>query len=138
MRVPPDDLLPHLLLEPRELNLQSRDGVLGRIVDVEKALAGRTYNEEGRVVLEIFDDMCPWNRGRWELETSGDETKVTKTSKAPEIEMPIDTLAMTFFGQISLTEAGRMGRLKVLKGDGPASFDGIFRTKYRPFCADYF
>ena len=50
MRVPVDDPLPHLLLEPRKLNLNSGDGLLARIVDVTGAAACRQYDAEGRSV----------------------------------------------------------------------------------------
>jgi predicted acetyltransferase len=137
-RVPGDDPLPHLLLEPRMLNLGSRDGLLARIVDIERALPQRRYNVEGTFSFELSDELCPWNRGRWRLETSAGEARINRTSDDPQLAMPISTLAMLLFGQISAAEAARMGRLDVLEHASLSSWDAAMRTAYRPFCPDFF
>jgi predicted acetyltransferase len=138
-KVPPDDPLPHLLLEPRALNQTAMDGLLGRIVDVGKALTERGYNAEGALRFEIRgDEICPWNNGRWKLETAAGQGSVKKTIEEPEAVMPISTMAMLLFGQISATEAARMGRLDVCDAGALAKWDGVFQTAYRLFCADLF
>jgi predicted acetyltransferase len=136
-RVPSDDPLPHLLLEPRMLNVNERDGLLARIVDV-KALTQRQYSSDGELVFDVIDGLCPWNNGRWRLETSGDKATVGKTKKKAEMVIPVDTLAMILFGQINVAEAARMGRLEVLKNEALSKWDRLFKTEYRPFCADLF
>jgi hypothetical protein len=52
--------------------------------------------------------------------------------------MPISTLAMLVFGQISATEAARMGRLTVDDHNALPVWDKVMRASYRPFCADLF
>ena len=137
-RVPGDDPLPHLLVEPRMLSFGSRDGMLARIVDVERALPQRRYHVEGTFTFELSDDLCPWNRGRWRLETSAGEARISRTSDDPQLAMPISTLAMLLFGQISAAEAARMGRLDVFEHDSLSSWSAAMRTAYRPFCPDFF
>jgi len=137
-RAPSDDPLPYLLLEPRMLNISSHDGILGRIVDVEHALSKRYYQEEGTLTFEIIDDLCPWNRGRWKLEASAAGSSINRTGEEPQLMMPISTLAMLVFGQISATEAARMERLDVLDDGALSSWDRVMHTTYRPFCADNF
>lgn len=137
-RVPPDDPLPHLLLEPRMLNMTSGDGLLARIIDVEKALSKRRYSEEGILTFEIIDELCPWNSGRWRMETSAAGTDINRTTEEPQLVMPISTLAMLVFGQISPTEAARMARLDILDDSALSLWDKVMRTPYRPFCADMF
>ena len=137
-RVSSDDPLQHLLREPRELHVTAGDGLLARIVDVEKALPGRHYLEEGRLTFEIMDDMCPWNQGRWKLETSAAGTSISHTSETPHLVMPVSTLAMLLFGQISATEAARMGRLDALEYNTLPMWDRVMRTSFRPFCPDLF
>jgi len=137
-RVPSDDPLPHLLVEPRRLHITSSDGLLARIVDVERALPGRRYSAEGSLTFEVLDDMCPWNRGLWKLDTSGTETSVGSTRNEPEVVMPVSTLAMLMFGQISASEAWRMGRLDVLDHSKLSKWDAVMHTTYRPFCPDIF
>ena len=138
VRVPSDDPLPHLLLEPRMLHHRSDDGLLGRIIDVERALPTRHYSEESSLTFEIIDSLCPWNCGRWKLETSADESTVNRTSEEPQLVVPITTLAMLVFGQISATEAARMGRLDVREYSALSSWDRIMKTAYRPACPNIF
>lgn len=136
--VPDDDPLPHLLLEPRMLRKTSGDGLLARIIDVEKALPQRHYDEEGTLTFEINDDLCSWNRGRWKLEASTDGSSVGRTSEEPQLTMPVSTLAMLMFGQISASEAARMARLDVGDDSALPLWDKVMRTKYRPACSDNF
>lgn len=137
-RVPVDDPLPHLLLEPRMLRIASSDGLMGRIVDVEQALPKRCYDEEGTLIFEIIDELCPWNKGRWKLETSPQGSFISRTGIEPQLLMPVSTLAMIVFGQISATEAARMERLEVKQETALAMWDRVMRTRYRPACADFF
>ena len=136
--VPADDPLPHLVLEPRMLGLNARDGILGRIVDLPRALPQRPYGAEDTLTFEVLDDMCAWNAGRWQMETSGAETLLRRTGAEPQVTMPVQTLAMLAFGQISATEAARMGRLDAHDPDTLERWDAVMRTRYRPFCADHF
>jgi len=133
-----DDPLPHLLLEPRMLHITSCNGILGRIVDIERALPQRRYEEEAILTFEILDDLCPWNRGRWKIETSPAGNSISRTREEPQLVMPISTLAMLVFGHISATEAARMERLDILNHDALSLWDRVMRTTFRPFCADYF
>ena len=137
-RVPGDDPLPHLLREPRMLRLTAQDGILARIVDVARAFPKLRFLGEGTLVFEVLDDLCPWNRGRWQMEASAEGTAVSRTGKKPQLTMPISTLAMLVFGQISATEAARMGRLTVQEESALPVWDGVMCASYRPFCADLF
>ena len=137
--VPGDDPLPHLLLEPRRLNISSGDGLLGRIIDVEKALPGRPYPEEATLIFEIIDDdLCPWNQGRWKLETSTTRSTISQTKEKAQVIMPISTLALLVFGQISATEAARMKRIDVIDDAALPLWDRVMKTRYIPCCADNF
>ena len=137
-RVPIDDPLPHLLLEPRQLNQRGYDGIMGRIVDVEKGMIGRGYTGESRLTFKIVDDFCPWNEGSWKLETSPSGSTIKKTRGTPDLEMPVSTLAMLVFGQISASQAAAMGRLDVNKGKVLPDWDHIMKTQYPTFCPDEF
>lgn len=137
MHVPPDDPMPHLLLEPRKLNIKSGNGFLARIVDVEKAIPLRGYNEDGELVIEIVDDaICPWNNGTWHMIVSDGKASIKKTKKGPEVSMNANTLAMILFGQLSTTSASRMGIIDVKKKNVLIRYDRLLRTAYMPFCGD--
>ncbi len=137
-RAPADDPLPHLLMEPRMLNISSWAGLMGRIIDIEKAVPRRHYEAEGDLTFEIIDEICPWNQGRWKLETSGVESRVSRTDMNPQVVMPVSTLALLVFGQLSATEAARMGRLEAHEPGALPLWDNIMRTRYRTSHADFF
>jgi len=137
-RAPSDDPLPHLLLEPRWLRATMADSLLVRLVDAGKALGQRRYQEEGVLTFELLDDLCPWNRGRWQLQASPQDSRTIQTRKSPQVTLPVGTLAMLAFGQISATEAARMGRLDVHEADALPVWDRVMKTLYKPACADMF
>jgi predicted acetyltransferase len=137
-KVPVDDPLPHLLQEPRKLNITSADGLLGRIVDVERALPQRQYLDEGVLIFEVLDDLCPWNCGKWSLTVSASGNEIKRTSRKAHITMPVSTLAMLFFGQINATQAAAMGRMEVFQPKELLTWDKVMRTTYRPACTDIF
>ena len=137
-QVPSDDPLPHLLKEPRMLNMKSTDGMYGRIVDLTKGMDKRGYDAEGKLIFRIKDDLCKWNQGTWILETSPDGAKITPSSETPQLEMQASTLSLLYFGQVSATEAARMGRLDVNDPDSLPVWDRVMSTRYKPACADGF
>ncbi|HEY91410.1 MAG TPA: GNAT family N-acetyltransferase [Dehalococcoidia bacterium] len=137
-RVPADDPLPHLLLEPRMLHANYKDGILGRIVDVERTMTGRCYDETSVLTFEVIDDFCPWNQGTWKLETSPEGSSIMRTDETPQLVMPVSTLALLVFGQVNASEAARMARLDVNKQEALPVWDKTMRTRYRPACSDSF
>ncbi len=154
-RVPPDDPLPHLLLEPRMLQPSARDGLLARIIEVPAAMQARAYDPDVDAVLRFEvadDDMADWNNGRYEMQVSAREADVRRIADGrsqsgpsapvltsePDLVVDINTLAMLLFGQISASEAATMGRLEVNDSKALPRWDAVLRTKHRPFCADFF
>ncbi len=137
-----DDPLPYLLTEPRAIirmeTESSTSALMGRIVDVDGALSGRGYQAEGRLTFEIEDDLCPWNRGGWEMEVIGGRAVVRRSGKSPPLAMGVDTLAALVFNHVNATLAARIGRLDVLEAGATAVWDAVLTTAYRPFCPDHF
>jgi predicted acetyltransferase len=109
-----------------------------RIIDVSNALPQRGYDEKGKLTFRIMDTMCPWNEGIWELETSSSGSMIKHSKESPQLDIPISTLALIYFGQISATEAARMGRLNANEPNCLPVWDRVMRTKYKPACADGF
>jgi predicted acetyltransferase len=137
-QAPIDDPLFNLLLEPRQLNKTVRDGLLARIIDIQGIMNKRGYDEEGKLTFKVIDDLCPWNEKTWKLETSPEQSTIKPTREKPQLEMPLSTLTLLFFGQLSATEAWRMGRLEVNDQNSLKSWDKVMKTAYRPACADSF
>ncbi|HEY8173961.1 MAG TPA: GNAT family N-acetyltransferase [Dehalococcoidia bacterium] len=134
---PVDDPAFDIMLDPRELNATRGDWLLGRIIDLERALPIRPYGE-GRVVFNVVDEMCPWNADRWALEAGPEGATVTRTKDTPQLSLDVSTLAQILFGQLSPSLAVRYGRAEAAHDAPLALWDNMWRTTYAPFCPDQF
>jgi predicted acetyltransferase len=105
----PDEPLLHLLAEPRAAWPTLRDSLWVRLVDVAPALAARCYAAPLDVVLEVSDDVCPWNARRWRL--SGDRTGAvcTPTSDAGDVALDVADLGAAFLGGTPLQTRAAAG-----------------------------
>lgn len=137
-RVEPDDPLPDLLLEPRELRRRTGDAMWLRVVDVPRALEARPYREAGALTLRVHDTLAPWNDGVWRFETDGEQTRVTPAAGgAAALDLPVNALASLLTGFRTATRIERAG---MLTGD-PAAVrraDALFATAYAPHMPDGF
>ncbi len=136
-KAPTDDPAFDIMLDPRELHPTRHDWLLGRIIDVERALPLRPYGE-GRVVFDLTDEMCPWNADRWALESGPEGALITRTKETPTLALDVSSLAQLVFGQTSPTQATRIGRAEATPDTDLALWDTIFKTAYAPFCPDGF
>jgi len=135
---PVDDPAMHILLDPRELHATHRDWILGRIVDVERALPLRPFGHPGRVTFELRDEMCPWNAGRWALEAGPEGAAATRTSETPQLSLDVSALAQLLYGQLSPANAVRYGRAETAPDAPIALWDAMWRTDYAPYCPNMF
>jgi len=136
-QAPADDPAFDIMLDPRELDATRYDWLLGRIIDLERALPLRPYGE-GRVVFDVRDAMCPWNADRWLLEAGPEGAAVSRTKETPQLTLDISALAQLLFGQVSPSHAVRIGRAEA-SPDAPLDlWDAMWRTNYAPFCPDGF
>ena len=136
-RAPMDDPAFDLMLDPRELRATRGDWLLARIIDLERTLPLRPYGE-GRVVLHVRDEMCPWNADRWLLEAGPEGAAVSRTKETPQLSLDISALAQLLFGQVSPARAVQYGRAEASPGAPLDRLDAMFRTAYAPFCPDGF
>jgi predicted acetyltransferase len=86
-----------------------------RLVDVGRGLAARTYTVAVDVVLEVRDEICPWNARRWRL--SGDPNGATcePTSAPPDLALDVRELGSTYLGGHSLAALARAGLVRELR-----------------------
>ena len=90
---PLDDPLPWLLADPRRLERTVRDGVWLRVVDAPAALAQRRYGAADALTLEVRDDFCGWNEGRFALEGSPEGAACRATDRAADLTVEASGLA---------------------------------------------
>ena len=135
---PRDDPAAELLLEPRLLNAEDREGAWYRIVDVRAALAGRGYDTEGALAIGVAaDPLTPWNDGVWHLDASKDGATARPAAGAADIRLSVKALTSLWTGFRTARELAAWG---LLAGEpqAVARADAIFRTRHAPHCPDHF
>jgi predicted acetyltransferase len=132
--LPLDHPLLLLLAEPRRLRFNLRDGLWVRLVDVGAALAARSFGPSGTVVIEIADEFCPWNAGRWLVGEGG----VEKTQRAPDLRCDVTALGSAYLGGFTWTQMTRAMRVEEITPDAATRADGLFRTAAAPWCLEIF
>ncbi|MFJ7904390.1 GNAT family N-acetyltransferase [Streptomyces sp. NPDC096198] len=134
----PDDLLPHLLPDPRAARLVLHaDYLWVRILDVVRALEARTYESAGTLVLEVVDP-AGLAGGRYRLEAGPDGARCAPTDREPQLTLPVGELAPLWTGDESAVRLAALGRLEERQKGAASVADALLRTSRRPWCPDGF
>jgi predicted acetyltransferase len=132
--LPLDHPLFLLLAEPRRMRFEVGDGIWVRLIDVEAALAARSYAADTQVVIELTDSFLPENAGRWRLGSRGAE----RTSAEAELALDVTGLGSVFLGGFSFADLVQASRATELVAGACARADALFRTSVQPWCAEIF
>jgi predicted acetyltransferase len=132
-RVDPASPLFLMVVDARSLNLRANEGLWLRIVDVEGALGGRSYGTDDEVVIDVRDEFCSWNAGRWRVGRA-----IQRTDDEPELELEIADLASVYLGAFDFTRLAAAERVRELKEGALARADALFRTRRPPYCPEDF
>ena len=133
--LPIDHPLVHQLTYPRRMQLRIGDGLWVRVVDVEAALSARQYADADPVVIELDDEFMPENAGRWRIAAD----TVERTDDEPDLALGVGELGSVYLGGFGFGDLARAGVVHVLKDDGAARADALFRTNApKPWCPEIF
>jgi predicted acetyltransferase len=132
--LPLDHPLFLLLAEPRRMKFEVGDGTWLRLIDVEAALAARSYAADTQVVIELADGFLPANAGPWRLGSRGAE----RTNAAAELALDVSGLGSVYLGGFSFADLVRGSRATELVDGAVERADALFRTSVRPWCAEIF
>jgi predicted acetyltransferase len=147
---PADDPLLHLLADPRRARPQISDGLWVRIIDVPAALTARRYAAPVDLVIEVIDEMCPWNAGRWRIRGSGPvlagagstarpgTADCERTSADPDIVLPVATLGAAYLGGTSLGVLARAGLATEVRTGALAVLSAALSWDPAPWCPTIF
>jgi predicted acetyltransferase len=127
--------------DSRVLKREFLDDFMLRVVDVEKAVAGRPAGvgaPEGAFTLAISDASAPWNTGTWRIESAGGHLSATKADGAADITTDAATFAAVYDGFLRTTDAARTGLAEVSSAQAAAMADRVFASNYVPFGSDFF
>ncbi len=107
-----DDPLLSLLVDLRAAEPRLQDNVWLRLVDLPAALAGRQYQADLDVVLDVTDELLPDNAGRWRLTaTAFGAATVERTGAAPDLALDARELGSAYLGGLSLAELAGAGQV---------------------------
>ncbi len=132
-RRPVDDPLPWMLADPRRLSRNTRDGLWLRLVDVAAALSQRQFANEGHLVLEVKDEVCPWNATRFELAASTEESVCRTTQASPDLAITVSALASTFLGTVTFTTLAGAGLVEEKKSGALERANAMFAVQQSPW-----
>jgi predicted acetyltransferase len=122
-----------MVADPRSLHLKVSEGLWLRLVDLEAALAGRTYAGDDAVVVDVDDSFCPWNAGRWRIGKT-----VERTDDQADLELDTADLASAYLGAFDFNELGAAERVRELKPGALQRATDLFRTARPPYCPEDF
>jgi predicted acetyltransferase len=144
---PVDDPLLHLLADPRRVRARVTDGLWVRLVDVPGALAQRRYACPVDVVIEVADDSCGWNQGRWRLTAgaagvpdpgtgapAGVGATCERTIDAADIALPVRALGAAYLGGTRLGPMAAAGLVTELRPGALAPLSTALSWDPAPWC----
>lgn len=130
---PVDDPLPWLLADPRRLERTVRDGLWVRLIDVGEALGMRRYAQSGGLVLEVRDELCPWNDGRFRLEGSADGAECRASGDSADLALGVADLASAFMGAVSFITLAQAGLADEITPGALQRADSMFAVRRKPW-----
>lgn len=130
---PVDDPLPWLLADPRRLHRSPRDGLWLRLIDVATSLELRSYMHSDRLVLEVKDDLCPWNNKRFELDGSVEGSACRISTSSPDLVLNVSDLASAYLGTVSFNTLSQAGLVEERTQGALLRADCMFAVQHQPW-----
>lgn len=119
--------------DPRALGLKLADALWLRLVDVDAALKARSYKPAQSVVLEVTDELCPWNAGRYRV---GDDAG--RTEDTADLALDVADLASAYLGAFDFHRLVHAGRAQERREGAAEDATLLFRTDLPPYCPEVF
>lgn len=131
--LPLDHPLFHWIREPRRMRFGVMEAVWARLVDVGAALSGRGLRD-GEIVVDVRDELCPWNQARWRVANGSAE----RTTAPADLQLDVSALGSVYLGGFTFEQLRWAGRLEELKPGAVAQADELFRAERQPWCPELF
>jgi predicted acetyltransferase len=138
---PLDEPIRWLLTDHRHLKTMfTGDRSWIRLVEVETALAGRLYPQRGTLVLDVNDDFCSWNSGRYRLHVADEwaPAEVERTEAAADIELDVSALASIYLGGVAPSAFRVSERVRERSAGALGRADRMFANDCPPYCLTNF
>src|SRR5215472_8230732 len=137
---PVDDPLLYLLADPRRVRSLVSDGMWVRLVDVGRALAQRHYASPVDVVIEVADELCPQNAGRWRLAAkvgvapAGFRATCERTTAPADVVLPIWAVGAAYLGGTRLKAIANAGLITEATPGSLAALSTAMSWEPAPWC----
>ncbi|WP_132946264.1 GNAT family N-acetyltransferase [Tumebacillus sp. BK434] len=135
-----DSILSSLLHDPKQMQSDTENWFMGRIVDVTAAWQVTSpLAQPGSVRLGVQDSFAPWNEGTWQVavETAGSAI-VSASSEPAQASADIGTWSQIFFGYLTVEEAQFLGKLSVHDPNALPVLNSLWASSQKPLMLDYF
>jgi hypothetical protein len=86
------------------------------------------------VVIDVQDEFCPWNTGRWYVGADG----VGRTENGPDLRCRVSDLGSVYLGGFTWNRLSQALRVEELTPGAAGRADAIFRTAFAPWCPEIF
>lgn len=131
--LPVDHPLILMFEDSRRMNIQVRDGLWVRIVDVEAALKARSFGK-GSIVIRVGDALLPHNEGIWRVEADG----VSRVTTSPDLVIDIADFGSVYLAGFTFSDLARAGRVHEQVPGSVRTADQIFLWDRKPWCPEIF
>jgi predicted acetyltransferase len=137
---PVDDSLLYLLADPRRVRSVVSDGLWVRLVDVGSALAQRHYASPVDVVIEVADELCPQNAGRWRLAAgagaapAGFRATCERTTAPADVVLPVWAVGAAYLGGTGLKAMANAGLVIEATPGSLAALSTAMAWEPAPWC----
>jgi predicted acetyltransferase len=137
---PVDDPLLYLLADPRRVRSLVSDGLWVRLVDVGSALAQRHYTCPVDLVIEVVDELCPQNAGRWRLAAeagaapAGFRATCERTTAPADVVLPVRAVSAAYLGGTRLRAMANAGLLTEATPGSLAALSTAMSWEPAPWC----
>ena len=137
---PVDDPLLHLLADPRRVRSVVSDGLWVRLADVGRALAQRHYASPVDVVIEVADELCPHNAGRWRLAAqasaapAGFRATCERTTAPADVVLPVRAVGAAYLGGTGLKAMASAGLITEVTPGSLAALSTAMSWEPAPWC----
>ena len=136
-----DDPLLDLLADSRLSRPRLSDGLWIRLVDVPRALAQRRYACPVDLVIEIADELCPQNQGRWRLTAAsaaspgaGFTGSCARTTAPADLKLPVRALGAVYLGGTRLGPLAAAGLVTEATPGSIAALSAAMSWDPAPWC----
>ena len=140
-RLHPGERLPWLLTSARAAVISDvGDGLWVKLLDIPTALAARTYEGAGSVVLEVIerDGVDGERRTRVLLEAGAGGAACAATERPPDLTLDASALASAYLGGTRLRHAVIARGFDEHRPGALAGADALFATLDPPWCSSFF